>query len=95
VRRRRFNHLFMELSVAVGRPVPRFDLWLALQERGSDPELLSRCDAIAFCDDQLQQWLQLRGLHLEKRKWRRLRRALERFDARHPTPEERFMALTH
>jgi len=95
VRRRRFNHLFVELSVAVGQPVPRWELWLALQERGCDPEVLSRRAVIAFYDEQLQPWLRLHGLRLERRPRRRLRRRLERFDPRHPTPEERFLALTH
>ena len=46
--RRRFDHLHSELSVAVGRLVSRYALWLQLRELGWDPEGLSRSQAVVF-----------------------------------------------
>jgi hypothetical protein len=91
--RRRFDHLFTELSVAAGVRVPRYALWLALHEAAIDPEALSREGALAFCDGPLPGFLRAHGLSLGPRRARELRRAVARFDPRHPTPYERFAAL--
>jgi len=89
--RRRFEHLYLELSVAVGARVPRYALWMSLHDSGSDPEQLEREDVIAFCDGHLDGFLAARGWHLAPRVRTALCRRLARFDPRHPTPEE-FMA---
>lgn len=91
--RRRFDHLVMELSVATGRTLPRYPLWLFLQECGWDPESLSRADTLAFSEGPLETFLETRGLRLGRGAARRLRRALERFDPRLPTPDERLARL--
>lgn len=93
--RRRFDHLVVEISLAVGAAVPRFPLWVALRERGADPERLSRAEAVTFCAEGLEPFLRDRALALPpSRVRRRLARRVERFDARYPTPEERLQALT-
>jgi hypothetical protein len=91
--RRRFDHLWIEISVAIDATIPRYDFWLWLRERGLDPERLSRDDAIALCDGPLRGYLRTRGWRLAHRQERRLRRAVAGFDPRHPTPEERLEAL--
>jgi hypothetical protein len=92
--RRRFEHLVIELSLAVDRAVPRFALWLALREQGADPEDLARGEAVAFCGEGLEDFLRAQRLALPPASRRRLLRRVGRFDARHPTPEERLQALT-
>jgi len=86
--RRRFDHLHVELSVAVGQLVPRYALWLYLQERGWDPDRLSRSAAISFSREHIHDFLSDCELTLGERAARRLTRALERFDPRYPTPDE-------
>ena len=93
MRRRRFDHLAIELSLAVDRAVPRFALWTALHEGGADPEQLSRDAALAFCDAPLDRFLAGLGLALPAPARRRLRRRVARFDPRHPAPEEIFARL--
>jgi hypothetical protein len=93
VGRRRFDHLVVELSVALGRRVPRYALWLHLHERGLDPERLGRDEALAFCDGHLHAFLAAYGLHLAPRVGARLRRAVAGFDASHPTPYEHMERL--
>jgi hypothetical protein len=88
VQRKRFDHLLVELSVSVGRVVPRYALWLLLQELGHDPELLSREAVLAFLDEQLEAFLAEHDLGLSAREDRRLRRSLERYDPAYPTPYE-------
>ena len=80
VGRRRFEHLVVELSVAVGRLIPRYALWLTLGELGWNPEALSREAVMSFCDEHLEQFLNDHSMSLAPRKARRLRRCLERFD---------------
>ena len=98
-RRRRFEHLFVELSVALGELVPRYALWLRIGEfgglgkLGGSPETLSRAAAVAFCREDLQAFLGEHGLELAPRKLRRLIRAVSRFDSQHPTPEEQLKSL--
>jgi hypothetical protein len=91
--RRRFDHLFTEASVAAGRRLPRFALWMACHEAGVDPEALSRDAALRFCRAQLPAFLAGRGLALAPRDARRLLREVGRFDPARPTPYERFAAL--
>lgn len=87
--RRRFDHLVVELSVALERRVPRYALWLELHERGVDPEQLGREDAIAFCREGLEAFLAARGWALGRRARRRLEREIARFQPALPTPYER------
>ena len=91
--RRRFDHLFVELSVALGELAPRYALWLRLAELGWTPETLRRDAVIAFCRQDLSGFLADHGLRLAPRKLRRLIRSVARFDPRYPTPEERMNAL--
>jgi hypothetical protein len=89
VGRRRFDHLALELSLALGQSVPRYALWLRLREEGFDPEALDRSQVLAFCADPLERFLEGMGLGLRPSCLRRLRRAVERFDPTRPTPYER------
>jgi hypothetical protein len=91
--RRRFDHLFAEASVAAGRLLPRFALWMACHEVGIDPEVLTREQAVAFCRSHLPAFLAAQGLALDPGPARRLEREVSRFDPRHPTPYERFARL--
>ena len=91
--RRRFDHLYEELSVALGRLVPRYALWLHMGELGMDPERLSRSDAVQFCRRHLHDFLSGQHLALRDRQERRLVRAVDRFDPRHPTPYEHMARL--
>ncbi len=88
MRRRRFEHLIIELSLALGRRVERYPLWLALRECGFDPESLGASDVDRFCGAPLDAWLDERGWTLSDRRRRRLMRALRRFDPGQPTPED-------
>jgi hypothetical protein len=89
VGRRRFDHLVLELSLALDECVPRYALWLRLHEEGFDPEALDRDAALAFCRDPLERFLEELGLELPPRRLRRLRRAVDRFDPELGTPYER------
>lgn len=84
--RRRFDHLFEELSVALGRLAPRYALWLRMSELGFEPEQLSRADAVGFCQLHLAGFLHDEALRLSPRERRRLERSVARFDPHQPTP---------
>ena len=88
--RRRFDHLVVELSVAVGCVLPRYALWLRMHESGLNPEHLSREQALAFCDAPVTAFLGERGLALPSRARRRLLREIQRFDPNVLSPYERF-----
>jgi hypothetical protein len=87
--RRGFDHLASELSVAVGRRVPRYPLWLRLRAHGFDPEQLDRASAIAFCEAPLEHFLGEYGVRLPERELSRVRRSVRNFDPQFPTPYER------
>lgn len=87
--RRVFDHLHAELSVGVGRVVPRYPLWLRLRDLGLDPERLTPVEAVAFCRSGIDGLLRELGLTLAPRPARRLVRELGRFDPTLPTPSER------
>jgi hypothetical protein len=91
VGRRRFDHLLIELSLALGVRVPRYPLWLFLRERGLDPEALGREDVSLFCHHYLDDALAILGETLGRRARRRLARRCLRYDPAQPSPEE-FMA---
>jgi len=91
--RRRFDHLVVELSVAVGSMLPRYALWLRMRECGLDPEDLSREEVLAFCATSMTEFLAERGYALSPAARRRLHRAVERFDPAVKTPEERFARI--
>ncbi len=91
-KRRAFDHLHVELSVATGVALPRYDLWLCLREAGRDPELLSRRELLAAVDGEIAGFLGERGLDLPPRRNRVLRRRLRRYDPELPSPEERLAA---
>jgi hypothetical protein len=88
VGRRRFEHLHVELSVAVGSVVPRYELWLHLHALGWNPEELARESIIEFASEHMSGFLADCGLSLSPRAARRLERDLRRFDPSHPTPDE-------
>ena len=92
--RRRFEHLMVEISLAVEVRINRYALWLALHEQGMDPETLSREDALRFCEEPLWIFLAERGLALAPKPQRRLLREVARFEPSRPTPEEIFSAMT-
>ena len=88
MRRRRFDHLATELSLALGEPVPRYPLWLELHGCGADPEDLSREAALAFCGAPLERFLAARRLRLTPRGRRALERSVRRYDPGVVTPCE-------
>jgi hypothetical protein len=88
VRRRRFDHLFEELSVRIGRLAPRYALWLRLRERGLDPEALKREELVAFCRGELPDFLREHELALSARALASLVRAVARHDPTVPSPAE-------
>ena len=92
-RRRGFDHLVVEISVAVGRCVPRYPLWLRLHALGYDPERLDRASAIAFCGAPLEGFLVEYGVCLRQRELSRVRRSVRLFDPDFPTPYERMAAF--
>jgi hypothetical protein len=88
VRRRRFEFLYEELSLRLGRLAPRYALWLRLRETGADPESLSRADALRFSERELPAFLAEHGLGLDPRDLRSLVRAVARHDPAVRTPAE-------
>jgi hypothetical protein len=88
VDRRWFNHLFVELSVALGEVAPRYALWLRIGEHGFDPAKLERHQVMSFCDQQLPVFLADHSLGLSPRAHRKMLRSLRRFDPRAQSPEE-------
>jgi hypothetical protein len=88
LRRRRFDHLFEELSIRIGRLAPRYALWLHLRERGADPDHLTRDEALAFCRDDLEGFLRAHALAMRPRERERLARAVARHDPAVPSPIE-------
>ena len=92
--RRRFDNLHVELSVALGAAIPRFDLWMEFHEWDMDPEHLTHEETIAFCTGPLERYLHKRGLSLRPRALRRLCRKVEKYDPSITTPYERFAALS-
>lgn len=93
MQRRRFDHLIIELSLALDRNLPRYPLWLSFKELGADPESLSREAVIEFCDAHLGEFLAHLGYALTPRQTRRLRRAVARFDPEVLTPYERMARI--
>jgi hypothetical protein len=93
VNRKLFNHLFVELSVAIGKRVPRYALWLELHDQGWDPESLLVAEAHAFCDGPMEGFLSNRGMKISRRARIRLRKELAKFDPSRPLPQEIFERL--
>jgi hypothetical protein len=91
--RRGFDHLVVELSVAAGRHIPRYPLWLKLHALGFDPERLDRESATAFCGRPLEVFLAEHGMRLPERALLRVRKSIRDFDPTVPTPYERMAAL--
>ena len=88
MRRRRFDHLFEEISVRIGRLAPRYALWLRLRELGMDADRLSRDDVVTFCRDHLELFLREHDLLLAPRQVRDLLRSVARHDPTLRTPAE-------
>ena len=91
--RRRFDHLVVELSVAVGRVVPRYALWLRLGELDWNPDSLTRDQVLGFIDEHVAAFLDEHALTLPPREAKRLRKLLVRYDPRYPTPYETMQRL--
>jgi hypothetical protein len=87
--RRLFDHLFAEISVAAGIRLPRYALWLALHDLGSNPDSMTTDQALAFIDGAMPSFLRQRGLAVPPRTSRRLRKRIAKFAPGHPTPSER------
>lgn len=87
--RRRFDHLAIEVSLAVGCRIPRYELWLSMHDHGCNPEGLSRENALSFCGAPLVAFLADRGWLLSERRLRRIQRAVRRYDPSVPSPYER------
>ena len=86
--RKLFNRLFVELSVAIGKRVPRYALWLELHDLGWNPESLRVTEALAFCDGPMDGFLTDREMQISKHARNRLRRELAKFDPTRPLPQE-------
>lgn len=92
--RRRFDHLYEELSLALGRLAPRYALWLYVGQVGLEPDRLSRADVVNFCRQHLTRFLSDQGLSLLPRRRRRFERTVARFDPRYPTPYEHMARMS-
>jgi len=86
--RRCFDHLHAELSVEIGTLVPRYPLWIRVQEAGFDPDGFEASQLLSFVDEHLEPFLVEEGLELSPRRRTRLLRRLRRFDPNVPTPYE-------
>ncbi len=86
--RRYFDHVHAELSVALGRSLSRYGLWLRIWEAGGDPEAMHARDACCFVETQLDALLRDEGASIGGRARRRLVRRLLDFAPDFPTPEE-------
>ena len=86
--RRRFDHLMLEISLALNRNLPRYPVWLAFKEMGAEPDLPTREQVVAFCEGSLAALLAQLGHALTPRQQRRLVRAVARFDPALRTPYE-------
>ena len=93
MKRRRFDHMVVELSVLLDRWVARFALWQAVKEAGYDPESWSGTQAERFCTIDLPRWLRHQGQAVPEARLARLARSVARFDPALPTPEEHFARL--
>jgi hypothetical protein len=67
LRRRRFDHLIIEISLALNQNLPRYPLWITFKELGMDPEFLTREAVIEFCDEHLTDFLAHLGHFLPPR----------------------------
>ena len=86
--RRRFDHLFEEISLQIGRLAPRYALWLHLREGGLDPDRLTRDEVVAFCREGLPRFLCEHQLALSPRQLLSLLRAVARHDPSVRSPAE-------
>lgn len=87
--RRRFDHLAIELSVAVGVRVPRHALWLA-----AEAHLESGAELARFCDEALAPLLrEWRIAAPPRRAAARLAREIAGFNPARRSPEEIVGAL--
>jgi hypothetical protein len=93
MKRRRFDHLVVELSVALDRWVARYALWQAVKEAGYDPESWSGPEAQRFCTIELPRWLRRSGQTVSEARLQKLARSVARFDPALLTPEEHFARL--
>jgi len=93
VSRRRFEHIVVELSLAVEQNIPRYRLWLRMHDLGWNPEDLGLEQALEFCDRHLRIFLAESGLKMTSRSVRRLRKEVGRFDPNVLTPFERMAEL--
>ena len=91
--RRRFEHLVVEISLAVEQVIPRYRLWLRMHDLGWNPEDLGLEQALSFCDDHLGIFLAESGFKMSSRSIRRLRKEVGRFDPNVLTPYERVAEL--
>ena len=91
--RRRFDHLFVEICLAAGRPLSRYRLWMHLHETGADPEALTRGGALEFCRGPMQAFLSEAGIFLTPREVKKLERCVQRYDPSVPTPEEQLARI--
>lgn len=74
--------------MALDRLVPRYALWLHMNDVGFEPEDLDGTSLLRFFDRHLETFLEGQHLHLAARPKSRLRAALVRYDPAQPTPYE-------
>ena len=88
MQRRYFEHVYIEICLAVGHRISRYNLWLLVWESGGNPDVLTHPQARHFVENNLSVILTEEGMSLSRRERRRLERSILRFDPHHPTPEE-------
>ena len=87
-RRRYFDWIHVEISLALDRRISRYALWVAIWEQGGDPDRLSCEEARRFVESGLTPFLETQGAPMSRRARRRLDGRILHFDPRFPTPEE-------
>lgn len=90
---RYFDHVYNEVSVAAGRRVSRYELWLAMWSAGGDPEALNKKQLQWFLETALDDFLGEESIELKGCARRRFERRVLHFSPDHPTPEECFSRL--
>ncbi len=77
-----FERLCFAIELALGRPAPRWPLWLHLRESGIDPERAGAASLRPAVEQALASIRAELGSPFSPQERRRLRRALARFDPR-------------
>ncbi len=84
-----FDHLHQELSLALDRPVSRFELWISMAGQGAHPlSSLTPEQAARYLETGTSKVLDQGRRTLGAKKWAKLVERVSRFDPESQTPEE-------